>query len=104
MKPFDLDRFKAGEPAYCKTDPLEYFYLAELPDGKISFKYFEHDEWWCYTETVQKMNDEYYMKEKELTWQEVRIMWLNGRVNSLSDTNLIDWLDANFEAPKRKNQ
>lgn len=36
---FDLERFKAGEPAYyVNVEITECFYFGELPDGKIVFR------------------------------------------------------------------
>lgn len=100
MQHFNLDRFKAGEPAYDKLANQEYFFLAEFPDGRIAIKYLDDDEWWCCTRTLQTMNDKYYMKAKELTWDEVSKMW-----SEIDDFDtFLKWLEENLEPPKLKNQ
>ena len=101
MQPFNLDRFKAGEPAYDKDDNTEYFFLADFPDDRISVKYFDNENGWhCFSSSIAGMGKgQYYMKEKELTWDEVSKMW-----PSEDHPNFYGWLDANFEAPKRKNK
>jgi hypothetical protein len=102
MQPFNLDRFKAGEPAYYKTDDHdEFFYLAEMPDGKIAVKYVECGDWLCDVYPKKWLKNELRMKEKELTWDELWKMWATGK----SDYQFFHrWLDENFEAPKRKNK
>ena len=71
MQPFDLERFKAGEPAIDKETHEEYFYLADLPDGGIvlRFKYSSdstYTVWKAGDFSLQFMNDKFYMKEKEM--------------------------------------
>lgn len=116
MQPFNLERFKAGEPAYGKHNHDEYFYLAEFPDGRIAVSFLNYDDdyigcdqlclqWDTFSISVQYLNNEFYMKEKELTWVEV----LNMRATDFLDRDLTyiplsEWLDENFEVPKRKNQ
>ena len=99
MQPFNLDRFKAGEPAYDKETHEEYFYVTELPDnnGRIVSR---HNSW-CPNHSLQFMNEWFYMIEKELTWDKVSNMWANDKIDR---TVFFEWLDANFEAPKPKNK
>ena len=99
MQPFDLDRFKAGEPAYDKTDKLEYFYVAEMPDGRIAIRCIRYNLWIATSFSIQYMNARMRMKEKELTWDEVWKMW-----NCNSSRYFHDWLDENCEPPKLKNK
>ena len=103
MQPFNLDRFKAGEPAYHKITLKEFFYFGDLPGGRIAVKYLNHDVWVCYSITIQILNDVYYMKEKELTWKEV-FNWARANDKIEYRTPLSEWLDANFEPPKFKNK
>ena len=105
MQPFDLERFKAGEPAYDKDTHEEYFYLADLPDGKIVVKYIWHDGWRCLSLSIPVLNDVYYMKEKELTYVELWKMWATGKSDIAEFIPSFDkWLDENCEPPKRKNK
>ena len=121
MQPFNLDRFKAGEPAYHKITLKEFFYFGDLPGGRIAVKYLNHDVWVCYSTTIQILNDVYYMKEKELTWEEVFnwandykhieykgkqfVIYLRWRHSDIEyRTPLSEWLDTNFEPPKLKNK
>ena len=101
MQPFNLERFKAGEPAYHKDTLKEFFYFGDLPGGRIAVKYLNHDVWVCYSTTIQILNDVYYMKEKELTWDKVSNMWANDKIDR---TVFFYWLDANFEPPKLKKK
>lgn len=64
MQPFDLERFKAGEPAYYKIDNSEHFYLAEFPDGRIAVKFIYSGEWGCNSYPINWLNNRLYMKEK----------------------------------------
>ena len=101
MQPFNLDRFKAGEPAIDKDDNSEQFYLADLPDGKIAVSFFHLNEWETFSCSVQHLKNESYMKEKELTYVELCNMWANDKSNS---KGFFDWLQENFELTKRKNK
>lgn len=103
MQPFNLDRFKAGEPAYHKDTHKEFFYFGDLPGGRIAIKFLNHDVdvWVCYSLSIQIANDLYYMKEKELTWDYVYNMWVKDKSDS---TNFYRWLDENLEPPKRKKK
>ena len=101
MQPFDLERFKAGEPAYHKTHNFEYFFLAELPDGRIAVKYVDHDGWRCLWSSIAGMENLYYMKEKELTWDDVYNIWYNNK-NDMAFINFYGWCKENLEPPKRK--
>ena len=102
MQPFNLDRFRAGEPAYLKIDNSELFFLAEFPNDRIAVKYFDSDcdVWDTYSISIQNQ-DGLYMKEKEMTYVELWKMWWANDKNS---TVFDEWLDENFEAPKRKNK
>jgi hypothetical protein len=99
MQPFNLDRFKAGEPAYHKDTHKEHFYFGDLPDGGIVSRLKPTRSWTTATRSLHLMNEQFYMKEKKLTWDEVRIMWLKLDVG-----NVFQWLEENFEVPKRKNK
>jgi hypothetical protein len=104
MQPFNLERFRAGEPAYYqKRDCDEHFYLADLPDDKIAVKYFDRysDEWDIHAASIQYLNEDFYMKEKKLTWEEVYNMWWT---DMSYHTNFYGWCRENLEAPKLKNQ
>jgi hypothetical protein len=71
MQPFNLDRFKAGEPAYDKDDNTEYFYISELRDGRNVVKFEIASEWIATFCSHEFLNEWFYMKEKELTWDDV---------------------------------
>ena len=102
MQPFNLDRFRAGEPAYHKDTHEENFYLADLPDNRIVLKYFNDiDGWGSKWGSIERAQDRFYMKEKELTWEEVRNMWLTS---NMASPNFYRWCEQNLEPPKLKNK
>ena len=101
MQPFNLDRFKAGEPAYNTGSRYEYFFLADLPDGRIAIKYLDNDGWRCSWLSIAGMENIYYMIEKELTWEDVCNMWANDKIDR---TLFFGWLEENFEPLKRKKK
>jgi hypothetical protein len=105
MQPFDLERFKAGEPAYhhFKIEKTKCFYLGELPDGKIVVKYKDDTEWFTHSHSLDYMNNNYFMKERELTWDDVYEMWETAEMDSRTHSPLYKWLEGNFEPPKLKN-
>jgi hypothetical protein len=100
MQPFDLDRFKAGEPAYAYQNQ-EHLYLCELPDGGIVSKYKNSMGWDVSSYSLYDMRDNFYMKERELTWEDVYEMW--GKMDSRTYSN-IKWLVENCEPPKLKKK
>jgi len=103
MQPFDIERFKAGEPAYHhRIEIPECFYLGELPDGKIVVKYKDDTEWFTHSHLLGYMNNNYYMKERELTWDDFYEMC--GNRDSQIYLSLHKWLEENFEPPKLKKK
>jgi hypothetical protein len=101
MQPFDLERFKAGEPAYHGNDKNAHLYFGELPDGKIVTKIKFSRVWYTSTWTLDVMNNNFYMKERELTWEDVYEMW--EKMDSRTYSN-IKWLIENCEPPKLKKK
>jgi len=101
MQPFNLDRFKAGEPAYDKETNVDVFYVDIMPDGRIAFRILHPDGWRGLARSPQELDEDFYMKEKELTWDKVSNMWANDKIDR---TVFFEWLDANFEPPKLKKK
>jgi hypothetical protein len=101
MQTFDLERFKAGAPAYGKLSKQEYLYLCELPDGKIVAKYQNNLGWHVSSYLLYVMRDDFQMKETELTWEDVCEMW--AKMDSRTYSNL-RWLEENCEPPKLKKK
>jgi hypothetical protein len=106
MQPFDLERFKAGEPAYvAKNDDTEYLYYGDLPDGYIVMKSKSSTKnrvWRVISLSLDYINDYFYMKERELTWEDVYDMW--AKTDSRTYSNIYKWLQENFEPPKLKKK
>jgi hypothetical protein len=105
MQPFDLERFKAGEPAYyVKVEITECFYFGELPDGKIVVRcqYKNDTQWYTRSYSLDYVNNNFYMKERKLTWDDFYEMC--GNRDSQTHIRLNKWLEENFEPPKLKKK
>ena len=102
MQPFNLERFKAGEPAYGKLTEQEHLYFGELPDGSIVTKYNFCGKLYINTHSFDNINQCYYMKERELTWDDVYEMW--EKMDSRTCSNVYKWLKENCEPPKLKKK
>ena len=103
MQPFNLERFKAGEPAYNNTTHLKYLYITDLQEGRYVTKYEWTDGWWSQDLTLQYLENATYMKEKELlTWDELLAMYGKAEVTRFQSFGL--WLIKNCEPPKLKNK
>jgi hypothetical protein len=76
--------------------------LGELPDAKIAIKFKDDTEWFTRSHSLDYMNDNYFMKERELTWEDVFEMWRN--INLRIYTSLGKWLQENCEPPKLKKK